>query len=66
METITPWLTSALIVALGAWLHADLQGVNKRLDLVTKEIGDLRGRMARLEGAIEGFFAGRRAREAGS
>ena len=65
METITPWLTPALVVALGAWLRADLQGVNKRLDLVTKEIGDLRERMARLEGALEGFFAGRRDREAG-
>ena len=64
METITPWLTPALVVALGAWLRADLQGVNKRLDLVSKEIGDLRERMARLEGALEGFFAGRRDRDA--
>ena len=62
METIAPWLTPALVIALGAWLRADLQGVNQRLDLVGKEIGDLRERMARLEGALEGFFAGRRDR----
>jgi hypothetical protein len=64
METITPWLTPALVVALGAWLRADLQGVNKRLDRVSQEIGDLRERMARLEGALEGFLAGRRDRDA--
>lgn len=64
MEAITPWLTPALVIALGAWLRADLQGVNKRLDLVSKEIGDLRERMARLEGALEGFLAGRRDRDA--
>ena len=64
METITPWLTPALVIALGACLRADLQGVNKRLDLVGKQIGDLRERMARLEGALEGFFAGRRDRDA--
>ena len=62
MEAITPWLTPALVIALGAWLRADLQGVNKRLDLVGKEIDGLRERMARLEGALEGFFAGRRDR----
>ncbi len=56
MEAITPWLTPALVIALGAWLRADLQGVNKRLDLVGKEIDGLRERMTRLEGALEGFF----------
>ena len=64
METITPWLTPALVIALGAWLRSDLQGINKRLDLVSKKIGDLRERMARLEGALEGFLAGRRDRDA--
>ncbi len=64
METITPWLTPALVIALGAWLRADLQGVNKRLDLVSQGIGDLRERMARLEGTLEGFLAGRRDRDA--
>ncbi len=44
--------------------RSDLQGVNKRLDLVSKEIGDLRERMARLAGALEGFLAGRRDRDA--
>ena len=50
LDGITPWLTQALVIALGAGLRADLQGVNKRLDLVGKELGDPRERMARLEG----------------
>ena len=39
-------------------------GVDKRFDGVTREIADLRERMARLEGALEGFLAGRRDRDA--
>ena len=38
--------------------------VNKRFDGVTREIADLRERMAKLEGALEGFLAGRRDRDA--
>ena len=38
--------------------------VDKRFDGVTREIADLRERMARLEGALEGFLAGRRDRAA--
>ena len=75
MEALTPWLTPALIVALGAWLRADISAVNKRIDQlngeinkrfdhVSRELGDLRERMARLEGALEGFLAGRRDRDA--
>ena len=75
MEALAPWLTSALIVALGAWLRADISAVNKRIDQlngeinkrfdhVSRELGDLRERMARLEGALEGFLAGRRDRDA--
>ena len=75
MEALAPWLTPALIVALGAWLRADISAVNKRIDQldgeinkrfdhVSREFGDLRERMARLEGALEGFLAGRRDRDA--
>ena len=39
-------------------------GVDKRFDGVMREIADLRERMARLEGALEGFLAGRRDRDA--
>ena len=39
-------------------------GVGKRFDGVIREIADLRERMARLEGALEGFLAGRRDRDA--
>ena len=38
--------------------------VNGRFDGVTREIGDLRERMAKLEGTLEGFVAGRRDRDA--
>ena len=38
--------------------------VNKRFDGVTRELADLRERMAKLEGALEGFLAGRRDRDA--
>lgn len=39
-------------------------GVNERFEGLTREIADLRERMARLEGALEGFLAGRRDRDA--
>ena len=56
-------------------LRADISAVNKRIDQlngefnkrfdhVSREFGDLRERMARLEGALEGFLAGRRDRDA--
>ena len=73
MEVVAPWLTPALVIALFAWLRSDLvsrtdklekrfDGIEKRFDGVTRDIADLRERMARLEGALEGFLAGRRAR----
>ena len=33
--------------------------VHKRFDQVQRELGDLRERMSRLEGALDGFLAGR-------
>ena len=45
-------------------VHARFDGVNARFDAVTREIGDLRERMAKLEGTLEGFVAGRRDRNA--
>ena len=73
MEVVAPWLTPALVIALFAWLRSDLvsrtdklekrfDGIEKRFDGVTRDIADLRERMARLEGALEGFLAGRSAR----
>ena len=37
--------------------------VHKRFDQVQRELGDLRERMSRLEGALDGFLAGRRDRD---
>ncbi len=38
--------------------------VNKRFDETIREIAEQRERMARLEGSVEGFLAGRRDRDA--
>ena len=38
--------------------------LDKRFDSVLREIGDLRERMAKMEGSLEGFLAGRRDRDA--
>ena len=79
MEVVAPWLTPALVIVLFAWLRSELvsrtdklekrfddrfNGIEKRFDGVTRDIADLRERMARLEGALEGFLAGRRDRDA--
>ena len=75
MDALTPLLTPALLVALFAWLRFDLReqrrelngridALNKRFDDVSRELADLRERMARLEGALDGFLAGRRDRDA--
>ena len=75
MDALTPWLTPALLVALFTWLRFDMReqrrelngridALNKRFDDVSRELADLRERMARLEGALEGFLAGRRDRDA--
>ena len=37
--------------------------VNKRFDEVKRELAELRERMAKLEGSLEGFLAGRRDRD---
>ena len=46
MEAVIPWLTPALIIALGAWLRADMhaQGAetNRRIDDTNKRIDELR------------------------
>ena len=38
--------------------------MNQRFDQVNRELGENRERMAKLEGALEGFLAGRRDRDA--
>ncbi len=38
--------------------------MNRRFDEVNRELADNRERMARLEGALEAFLAGRRDRDA--
>ena len=68
MQEIATWLTPALVIALFAWLRTDLRELrremNSRFDENGRQIGDLRERMAKLEGALEGFLAGRRDRDA--
>ena len=38
--------------------------VNKRFDGLQQQVGELRERMAKLEGSLDGFLAGRRDRDA--
>ena len=68
MQELVPWLTPALVIALFAWLRTDLRELRRemisRFDENGRQIGDLRERMAKLEGALEGFLAGRRDRDA--
>ncbi len=51
-------------------VREEIRGLNKRFDEVSKrfdqvqhELGDLRERMAKLEGSLDGFLAGRRDRD---
>ena len=39
------------------------QDMKKRFDEVNRELADLRERMAKLEGSLDGFLAGRRDRD---
>ena len=64
MDAITPWLTPALLVALFAWLRNDVRELRHELASLAKDVAELRERMAKLEGALEGFLAGRRDRDA--
>ena len=79
MDTLEALITPALMVALIAWLRHELNGrisrfevqnekqfreVKDQLTGVNNQMGELRERMARLEGAIDGFVAGRRDRDA--
>ena len=44
-------------------LNKRFDDVNKRFDDVHRELADQRERMAKLEGSLEGFLAGRRDRD---
>ena len=47
----------------GARIGALAQEMNKRFDEVNRELAEMRERMAKLEGSLEGFLAGRRDRD---
>ena len=46
-------------------IDALVEDVNRRFDHVVRGLADLRERVAKLEGSLEGFLAGRRGRDAG-
>ncbi len=48
MESLEPWITPAILIAGFAFLWS-------RIDRVHRDVGELRERMARLEGLFEGF-----------
>lgn len=71
MPEVADLFTPALIIALFTWMRTDVRKLNDRLDAmngrfdtVLREIADLRERMAKMEGSLEGFLAGRRDRDA--
>lgn len=75
MDAVTPWITPAPVIALGARLRVDPRGprrevndlagsMNERFDQVARELAGRRERMAGLEGSLDGFLAGRRDRDA--
>lgn len=47
-DWLTPWLTPGLLVALFAWLRADVREIRA-------DVRDLRDRLSRLEGRIDGW-----------
>ena len=49
---------------VGKRIDDNAQEINKRFDDVGRQMGELRERMAKLEGSLEGFLAGRRDRGA--
>ena len=51
MDAIMPWLTPAVVIAVGAWLRADLGG---RMDWTDKRIDALD---KRLDNAVNGLRA---------
>ena len=78
MDAVAPWITPALLIGLFAWLRLDMRELRRevreelralskridgRLDRIDRDLGDLRERMAKLEGALDGFLAGRRDRD---
>ena len=52
------------VAGMNRRLDESMAGVNGRLDQVIREIAEQRERMAKLDGSLEGFLAGRRDRDA--
>lgn len=47
-----PWITPALVIALGAWLRADLRDLRREM---RHELGALGNRVAALEQRVSGL-----------
>ena len=56
--------TTKRIDELRIEMKTQFAGMNQRFDQVNRELADNRERMAKLEGSLEGFLAGRRDRDA--
>ena len=63
IELISIIALAGLIIALFRWLKQDIRDSNNRIDKLSNEIkeqghilGEIRQRLARLEGLIEGLF----------
>ena len=56
--------TTKRIDELRSEMKSQFAGMNQRFDQVNRELADNRERMAKLEGSLDGFLAGRRDRDA--
>ena len=66
IELISIIALAGLIIALFRWLKQDIRDSNNRIDKLSNEIkeqghilGEIRERLSRLEGLIEGLFRSR-------
>lgn len=56
MEDLAPWITSALLVGLFAWLRSDIRRAEDRLRAEMSDMrSDLIARIDRLDGRVDGL-----------
>ena len=52
MDAVIPWITPALVIALGAWLRVDRRDLRREM---RRELGALGNRVAALEQRVSGL-----------
>ena len=54
-DWLMPWLTPGLLIALFAWLRADMREMRRDIRDLAGRVQDLASRVSRLEGRIDGW-----------